>query len=36
MKNYRETMAEYRAELKKLAEKMMEIMDENLGLSKAT
>lgn len=30
----RETMAEYRAELKKLAEKMMEIMDENLGLTK--
>lgn len=28
----RETLAEYRAELKKLAEKMMEIMDENLGL----
>lgn len=27
-------MKEYRAELKKLAEKMMEIMDENLGLEK--
>lgn len=32
--NDRETMAEYRAELKKLAEKVMEIMDENLGLPK--
>ncbi|KAJ8420200.1 hypothetical protein Cgig2_029428 [Carnegiea gigantea] len=31
---FKETMAEYRAELKKLAEKMMEIMDENLGLPK--
>ena len=27
-------MAEYRAELKKLAEKIMEVMDENLGLQK--
>ncbi|KAK9757504.1 hypothetical protein RND81_01G166700 [Saponaria officinalis] len=31
---FKETMAEYREELKKLAEKMMEIMDENLGLPK--
>ncbi|KAL5145521.1 1-aminocyclopropane-1-carboxylate oxidase 5 [Glycine soja] len=31
---FRETMAEYRAELKKLAEKLMEVMDENLGLTK--
>lgn len=31
---FKETMAEYRTELKKLAEKMMEIMDENLGLPK--
>ena len=30
----RETMAEYRKELKKLAEKVMEVMDENLGLPK--
>lgn len=30
----RETMAEYRSELKKLAEKIMEVMDENLGLPK--
>ncbi|XP_057969553.1 1-aminocyclopropane-1-carboxylate oxidase 5-like [Malania oleifera] len=30
----RETMAEYRSELKKLAEKVMEVMDENLGLPK--
>lgn len=29
---YRETMAEYRSELKKLAENVMEVMDENLGL----
>ncbi|KAA8546445.1 hypothetical protein F0562_002816 [Nyssa sinensis] len=29
---FKETMAEYRAELKKLAEKVMEVMDENLGL----
>lgn len=28
----RETMAEYRSELKKLGEKVMEVMDENLGL----
>ncbi|KAJ4946675.1 hypothetical protein NE237_026757 [Protea cynaroides] len=27
-------MAEYRSELKKLAEKLMEVMDENLGLQK--
>ncbi|GMN45526.1 hypothetical protein TIFTF001_014716 [Ficus carica] len=31
---FKETMAEYRAELKKLAEKVMEVMDENLGLPK--
>ncbi|XP_058099991.1 1-aminocyclopropane-1-carboxylate oxidase-like [Magnolia sinica] len=31
---FKETMVEYRRELKKLAEKMMEIMDENLGLEK--
>jgi len=31
---FKETMAEYRAELKKLAEKVMEVMDENLGLTK--
>ncbi|KAK2976153.1 hypothetical protein RJ640_012363 [Escallonia rubra] len=31
---FKETMAEYRAELKKLAEKVMEAMDENLGLPK--
>lgn len=30
----RETMAEYRSELKKLAERVMEVMDENLGLPK--
>ncbi|OIV97960.1 hypothetical protein TanjilG_12717 [Lupinus angustifolius] len=29
---FRETMAEYRSEVKKLAEKVMEVMDENLGL----
>jgi len=29
---FRETMTEYRAELKKLAVKVMEVMDENLGL----
>ncbi|KAL9666710.1 hypothetical protein QQ045_001047 [Rhodiola kirilowii] len=29
---FKETMAEYRAELEKLAEKVMEVMDENLGL----
>ncbi|XAR62840.1 Aminocyclopropanecarboxylate oxidase [Bertholletia excelsa] len=29
---FEETMAEYRSELKKLAEKVMEAMDENLGL----
>ncbi|XP_052202811.1 1-aminocyclopropane-1-carboxylate oxidase 5 [Diospyros lotus] len=31
---FKETMAEYRSELKKLAEKVMEVMDENLGLPK--
>ncbi|TKY74230.1 1-aminocyclopropane-1-carboxylate oxidase 5 [Spatholobus suberectus] len=31
---FRETMAEYRSELKKLAERVMEAMDENLGLPK--
>ncbi|XP_043720733.1 1-aminocyclopropane-1-carboxylate oxidase 5-like [Telopea speciosissima] len=31
---FKETMAEYRYELKKLAEKLMEVMDENLGLPK--
>ncbi|KAL2893981.1 1-aminocyclopropane-1-carboxylate oxidase 5 [Bienertia sinuspersici] len=31
---FKETMAEYRAEVKKLAGKLMEIMDENLGLPK--
>ncbi|KAC9657504.1 hypothetical protein E3N88_45451 [Mikania micrantha] len=31
---FKETMTEYRAELKKLAEKLMEVMDENLGLQK--
>ncbi|XXG87085.1 hypothetical protein AAC387_Pa11g1864 [Persea americana] len=31
---FKETMREYRSELKKLAERMMEIMDENLGLEK--
>ncbi|KAH7524559.1 hypothetical protein FEM48_Zijuj06G0132200 [Ziziphus jujuba var. spinosa] len=31
---FRETMAEYRSELKKLAVKVMEVMDENLGLPK--
>ncbi|KAM7507784.1 hypothetical protein LguiA_018237 [Lonicera macranthoides] len=31
---FKETMAEYRAELKKLGEKVMEVMDENLGLQK--
>ncbi|KAF2296685.1 hypothetical protein GH714_001219 [Hevea brasiliensis] len=31
---FKETMAEYRAELKKLAERVMEVMDENLGLHK--
>lgn len=30
----REAMAEYRAELKMLAEKVMEVMEENLGLRK--
>ncbi|KAJ7959175.1 1-aminocyclopropane-1-carboxylate oxidase [Quillaja saponaria] len=29
---FKETMAEYRSELKKLAEKVMKVMDENLGL----
>ncbi|XAR55546.1 Aminocyclopropanecarboxylate oxidase [Bertholletia excelsa] len=31
---FKETMAEYRCELKKLAEKVMEVMDENLSLPK--
>ncbi|KAI5589287.1 hypothetical protein BDE02_05G152200 [Populus trichocarpa] len=31
---FKETMTEYRAELKKLAEKVMEVMDENLDLPK--
>ncbi|KAF5208152.1 1-aminocyclopropane-1-carboxylate oxidase [Thalictrum thalictroides] len=31
---FKETMAEYRRELKKLAERVMEVMDENLGLPK--
>ncbi|XP_037455526.1 1-aminocyclopropane-1-carboxylate oxidase-like [Triticum dicoccoides] len=31
---FKETMREYRAELKKLAERVMEAMDENLGLDK--
>ncbi|CAL5203914.1 unnamed protein product [Lathyrus oleraceus] len=32
--SFRETMSEYRSELKKLAEKLTEVMDENLGLPK--
>nr|XP_043606929.1 1-aminocyclopropane-1-carboxylate oxidase 5-like [Erigeron canadensis] len=31
---FKETMLEYRKELKKLAEKLMEVMDENLGIPK--
>nr|GEZ89528.1 1-aminocyclopropane-1-carboxylate oxidase 5-like [Tanacetum cinerariifolium] len=31
---FKETMMEYREELKKLAEKLMEMMDENLGIPK--
>lgn len=31
---FKETMREYRKEVKKLAEKIMEVMDENLGLEK--
>ena len=31
---FKETMREYRAELRKLAERVMEAMDENLGLEK--
>lgn len=31
---FKETMKEYRSEVKKLAERVMEVMDENLGLSK--
>lgn len=31
---FKETMTEYRSELKKLAEKLMEAMDENLGIPK--
>ncbi|KAK4391043.1 1-aminocyclopropane-1-carboxylate oxidase 5 [Sesamum angolense] len=34
--SFKETMKEYRVELRKLAIKVMEVMDENLGLSKAT
>ncbi|KAK9162398.1 hypothetical protein Syun_003300 [Stephania yunnanensis] len=33
---FKETMSEYRQELKKLAGKVMEVMDENLGLSKGS
>ncbi|CAN6326694.1 unnamed protein product [Urochloa humidicola] len=33
---FKETMREYRAELRKLAERVMEAMDENLGLEKGT
>ncbi|KAJ6709319.1 1-AMINOCYCLOPROPANE-1-CARBOXYLATE OXIDASE 5 [Salix koriyanagi] len=33
---FKETMIEYRAELKKLAEKVMEVMDENLSLPKGS
>uniref|UniRef100_A0A1S4A238 aminocyclopropanecarboxylate oxidase n=1 Tax=Nicotiana tabacum TaxID=4097 RepID=A0A1S4A238_TOBAC len=33
---FRETMKEYRSELKKLAESVMEVMDENLGLQKGS
>ncbi|KAL4183678.1 hypothetical protein AMTRI_Chr11g99460 [Amborella trichopoda] len=32
--DFKETMGEYRRELKKLAERVMEVMDENLGLEK--
>ncbi|KAL5203372.1 hypothetical protein ABZP36_014324 [Zizania latifolia] len=32
--DFKETMREYRAELRKLAERVMEVMDENLGLEK--
>ncbi|XP_018464940.1 1-aminocyclopropane-1-carboxylate oxidase 5 [Raphanus sativus] len=32
--NFKETMVEYRGEVRKLASKMMEMMDENLGLPK--
>ncbi|KAI3821273.1 hypothetical protein L1987_08837 [Smallanthus sonchifolius] len=31
---FKETMIEYRTEVKKLAEKLMEVMDENLGIQK--
>ncbi|GLT84941.1 hypothetical protein SLE2022_031480 [Rubroshorea leprosula] len=31
---FKETMGEYRSELRKLAERVMEVMDENLGLPK--
>lgn len=34
VKKNRETMGEYREEVRKLASKMMEVMDENLGLPK--
>ncbi|CAL9093689.1 unnamed protein product, partial [Musa acuminata var. zebrina] len=33
---FRETMKEYREELRKLAEKVMEVMDENLGFEKGS
>ena len=33
---FKETMREYRAELRKLAERVMEAMDENLGLGRGT
>ncbi|XP_066363166.1 1-aminocyclopropane-1-carboxylate oxidase-like [Miscanthus floridulus] len=33
---FKETMREYRAELRKLAERVMEAMDENLGLDRGT
>ncbi|AQK42180.1 1-aminocyclopropane-1-carboxylate oxidase15 [Zea mays] len=33
---FKETMREYRAELRKLAERVMEAMDENLGLARGT
>lgn len=36
MLNNRETMKEYRSEVKKLAESVMEVMDENLGLQKGS
>ena len=33
---FKETMREYRAELRKLAERVMEAMDENLGLGRGS